>query len=470
MSNNGSASSTPVSLIPARSVKIYAREASGRYTNWRWAAVWLTQLVYFGLPWLSWNGRPAVLFDLAARKFYLFGLVLWPQDFIYLAGLLMLCAGLLFLLSALAGRVWCGFACPHTVYTGIFMWIEHRIEGNRSARIRLDKQPPSLAKALKKAGKHAAWILVALWIGITLVAYFTPMQTLLQEIAALSLGPWQLFWILCYGGLAYLNAGWMREQFCKHICAYARFQSVMFDRDTLLITYDPVRGEPRGVRRTWRRGAGPVLGDCIDCSVCVQVCPSGIDIRNGLQYECIDCAACVDACDAVMDKIGKPRGLIRYTSENGMRQGLSAQQLRLRLLRLRVLIYSGLLAAGLALYVGSLAMRVPLKLDVIADRGVMARITEDGSVENVYRLQVMNTDEKPHAYRIAISGVAGIALASEGLVEVAAASTQSVPVRVQAGEGTGQPGANPIRFELVAQDEPAIRVDAPASFFLPPHE
>ncbi|WP_460837356.1 cytochrome c oxidase accessory protein CcoG [Noviherbaspirillum agri] len=470
MPGKGPGTIAPVSALPAYGAKIYAREARGPYTNWRWATVWLTQLVYFGLPWLSWNGRPAVLFDLAVRKFHVFGLVLWPQDFIYLAGLLMLCAGLLFLSSALAGRVWCGFACPHTVYTGIFMWIEHRIEGNRSARIRLDKQAWSLAKAAKKAGKHVAWIIVSLWIGITLVAYFTPVRTLLREIATLSLGPWQLFWILCYGGLAYLNAGWMREQFCKHICAYARFQSVMFDRDTLLISYDPARGEPRGVRRTWRRGAGPVLGDCIDCSVCVQVCPTGIDIRNGLQYECIDCAACVDACDAVMYKIGKPRGLVRYTSENAMKLGLSRQQMRRRLWRPRVLAYAGLLGAGAALYLGSLAMRVPLKLDVIADRGVMARLTEEGRVENVYRLQVMNTDEKPHVYRISVSGERGMALASDASVEVGAASTRSVPVRVEDGAGKSEPGAHPIRFELVALDEPAIRSDAPAMFILPPRD
>jgi cytochrome c oxidase accessory protein FixG len=197
------------------------------------------------------------------------------------------------------------------VYTEIFMWIEHRIEGNRSARIRLDKQPLSFDKIAKKAAKHLAWIAVALWTGITLVGYFTPMQTLLREIATLDIGPWQAFWMLFYSGFAYMNAGWMREQICQYLCAYARFQSVMFDKDTLIITYDGCRGEPRGARRTWRAGAGPVLGDCIDCKLCVQVCPTGIDIRDGFQFECIDCAACIDACDSVMDKVGAARGLVR---------------------------------------------------------------------------------------------------------------------------------------------------------------
>lgn len=447
--------------------KIYTRAASGRYTRLRWACVWLTQIVYFGLPWLQWNGRPAVLFDLGARKFYLFGIVLWPQDLIYLAGLLMLGAGLLFALSALAGRVWCGLACPHSAYTEIFMWIERRIEGDRSARIRLDRQPPSLSRQARKLAKHGAWALVALWTGMTLVAYFTPMRTLLQEMATWALGPWQAFWIAAYGGLAYLNAGWMREQFCKHICAYARFQSVMFDRDTLLITYDQSRGEPRGVRRTWRAGAGPALGDCIDCTLCIQVCPTGIDIRDGLQFECIDCAACVDACDSVMDKVGAARGLIRYSTANATLHRLSPQQIRRRMLRPRMLVYVGLLFTGAFLYFGALAMRVPLKLDVMADRGSLAHLTDDGAIENVYRLQIMNADERSHRYRVAVSGIDGIALATEAEAALGPLETRSFAVRVRVPVGTGDAGATPIRFEIAAQEERTLSVREDATFFVP---
>jgi cytochrome c oxidase accessory protein FixG len=474
MQNNGVPS---IIRMYAPREKIYTREASGRYTRWRWLCVWLTQLVYYGLPWLVWNGRPAVLFDLAARKFYLFGLVLWPQDFIYLAATLILCACLLFLLSAVGGRVWCSYACPHTVYTEIFMWIEHRIEGNRSARIRLDKQPASAAKVAKKTAKHAAWIAVSLWTGITLVAYFTPMRTLLQEIAAFALGPWQAFWMLFYAGLTYLNAGWMREQICQYLCAYARFQSVMFDRDTLVVTYDESRGEPRGVRRTWRAGAGPALGDCIDCRVCVQVCPAGIDIRDGLQFSCIDCAACIDACDSVMDKIGAARGLVRYSTEQAMQHGWSGAQirrrilrprvLRRRILRPRVLIYLALLTAGIALYAGTLATRTPLKLDVILDRAALGREMEDGMIENVYRLQVMNTDERAHRYLLAVSGMDSLRLMSDTRIDVEGVTSRVVPVRVRAAPGTGVQGANPIRFALVAQDDDTLRVAEKSVFYVP---
>ncbi|WP_136419599.1 MULTISPECIES: cytochrome c oxidase accessory protein CcoG [Oxalobacteraceae] len=446
--------------------KIYTREVSGRYASWRWACVWLTQLVYYGLPWLSWNGRPAVLFDLAARKFFVFGLVLWPQDFIYLAGLLILCAALLFLLSAVGGRVWCSFACPHTVYAEVFMWIERKIEGSRSARIRLDKQAISFDKIAKKGLKHLAWTAVALWTGITLVGYFTPMSVLLSELARLSVGPWQAFWILFYAAFAYLNAGWLREQICKFMCAYARFQSVMFDKDTLLITYDAARGEPRGVRRSWRRGAVSALGDCIDCSLCLQVCPTGSDIRKGLPFECIDCASCIDACDSVMDKIGAPRGLIRYSTENAMQGGLSAQEIRRRIARPRVLIYLGMLLLGFCVVVASLARRVPLKVDVMLDRAAIGRDVGAGMVEHVYRLQIMNTDERPHAYRIKVGGIDSIEIASPAQVEVDSATSRSVAVSVRAERRTAGAGAGRIRFELVALDDERVRVTEGAAFYV----
>lgn len=463
MQSNG----TSIIRMYAPREKIYTREVHGRYTIWRWLCVWLTQAFYYGLPWITWNGRPAVLFDLAARKFYLFGIVLWPQDFIYLAAALILGACLLFLLSAVGGRVWCSFGCPHTVYTEIFSWIEYRIEGNRSARIRLDKQPLSAHKVARKAAKHAAWIAVSAWTGITLVAYFTQIRTLLGEIATLSIGPWQAFWMLFYSGLAYMNAGWMREQICQYLCAYARFQSVMFDKDTLVITYDESRGEPRGVRRTWRKGAGPVLGDCIDCKLCVQVCPAGIDIRDGLQYQCIDCAACIDACDSVMDKVGARRGLVRYSTENAMRNDLSMQQIRRRILRPRVLVYLALLVAGVGFYAATLAMRMPLKLDVILDRGSMGRHVEEGMVENVYRLAVMNTDERPHRYSVSVSGIESIRVAPELGIDVAGTETRTVPVRVRAPLANAGPGSHKIRFELVAQDDADLRVNERAVFVVP---
>jgi cytochrome c oxidase accessory protein FixG len=460
--------STPqVSVIKmyAAREEIYPREATGRYARLRWLCVWLTQLVFYGLPWLSWGGRQAVLFDLGARKFYIFGVVLWPQDFIYLAVLLIICAYALFLFTAVAGRVWCGFACPQTVYTEIFMWIERKIEGARSARMRLDKQPWSVSKFAKKAAKHSAWGAVALWTGFTFVGYFTPIKSLAVEVGALALGPWEGFWIIFYAIATYGNAGWMREQVCKYMCPYARFQSSMFDKDTLIITYDTERGEPRGARR--KDADASKLGDCIDCSLCVQVCPTGIDIRKGLQYECIGCAACIDACNSVMAKVDLPPGLIRYSTEHGITNHWSLKQVRQRVLRPRVLIYSGLLAIIVIAFFSTLFLRTPLKLDVIRDRGAMGREVEDGMIENVYRLQIMNTAETPHRYRISVHGIDSISLASPDEVLMEGTGTRAVPVRVRVKQGKGKPGSNRIEFELKALDDEHLKVEEKAVFFVP---
>lgn len=443
--------------------EIYPREVTGLYASWRWVCVWLTQLAFYGLPWLSWNGRQAVLFDLAARKFYLFGIVLWPQDFIYLTVLLIICAYSLFLFTTVAGRLWCGFACPQTVYSEIFMWVERKIEGSRSARIRLDKQRLTLEKAGKKVAKHGVWLGIALWTGISFVGYFTPIHTLLQEILLVTLGPWEWFWVLFYALATYGNAGWMREQVCKYMCPYARFQSVMFDQDTLMITYDDQRGEPRNAKNA----KNPAAGACIDCSLCVQVCPTGIDIRNGLQYECIGCAACIDACDMVMDKIQAPRGLIRYSTANAIKNHWSQRQIMQSVLRPRVLVYSGLLVLIVCAFLGALLTRMPLKLDVIRDRGSMGRELDGGVIENVYRLQVMNTDELAHKYVIKVSGIQSLSLELPGELELAGASTKAIPVRVHAEHGYGKPGSNQIWFELQAVDQPELQVKEKAVFFVP---
>ena len=447
--------------------EIYPREIQGRYASLRWFFVWLTQLVFYGFPWLEWNGRQAVLFDLAARKFYIFGIVLWPQDFIYLAALLIICAYSLFLFTAIFGRVWCGFACPQTVYTEIFMWFERKIEGDRSTRMRLDRQPMSAAKLARKTTKHLVWISFALWTGYTFVGYFTPIRVLSQEIVTLSLGPWEWFWVLFYGFATYGNAGWMREQVCKYMCPYARFQSAMFDKDSLIITYDQERGEPRGARSKSDTAANQSLGACIDCSMCVQVCPTGIDIRNGLQYECIGCGACVDACNLVMDKIGAPRGLVRFWTDHAMKFRWTSAQILRHAFRPRVLIYSTILLTIVVVFFGTLLTRTPLKMDVIRDRGSLGREVEDGMIENVYRLQIMNTDEAPHRYKLTVEGIPSIHI--QGGDEVALSSTESraVPVSVRTNEGQGEKGSNKIYFTLTTIDDPAIEVKEKAVFFVP---
>jgi len=411
--------------------KIYPRSVGGWFAGWRWALVWATQLLYYGLPWLTWNDRQAVLFDLAARRFYVFGLVLYPQDFIYLTGLLVISAYSLFLFTAVAGRLWCGYACPQTVYTEIFMWVERHIEGDRLARMRLDAAPWSAEKIWRKAAKHGAWITLSLWTGFTLVGYFTPIKALWGEAFTLDFGPWEWFWVLFYGLATYGNAGWMREQVCKYLCPYARFQGAMFDRDTLIIGYDAGRGDPRGSRsrKADPRAAG--LGDCIDCGLCVQVCPTGIDIRDGQQYECIGCAACVDVCDQVMDKMNYPRGLVRYATQNSLAQGWSRAQTWRRVLRPRVLVYTGVLVLIVGALGLSLALRAPFKVDVVRDRGALSRLAEGGQMENSYRLQVMNATESSQRYRVEVQGLAGARVVGRDEIEVGPAQARWMPLAVR---------------------------------------
>ena len=391
-------------------------------------------------------------------------MVFWPQDVIYLAALLIVSAYALFLVTAVAGRLFCGYACPQTVYTQIFMWIENKIEGDRNARIKLDKSTGA-RKLRIKATKHFVWLLFSLWTGFTLVCYFTPVTELIHNVMTNNLGSWEIFWIFFYGGFTYLFAGFMREQVCKYMCPYARFQSVMFDPDTLIVTYDPERGEPRGLRK---KGADlSKLGDCVDCGQCVQVCPTGIDIRNGLQYECIGCAACIDICDQVMDKVGLPRGLVRYSTESAMAKHLSKKEILAHVIRPRILLYTAILILITGLAAWFLAHRIPLKVDIIRDRSTLARETDEGRIENVFMLQIMNTEERTHRYKITVDGLPGAEITGDNEVDAAAAGLTSFNVIVSAPPDAGKTGSNPIHFEIEATDNDDIKVREKASFLQP---
>ncbi len=452
--------------------KIYPRAVSGWFARWRWAMVWLTQLVFYGLPWLQWNERQAVLFDLNERRFYILGLVLHPQDFIYLAALLVISAMALFFFTAVAGRLWCGYACPQTVYTEMFLWVERHTEGDRSARMRLDAAPWSVRKIARKGSKQALWLAIGLYTGFTFVGYFTPIHTLAAEAAALSFSPWEWFWVLFYGFATYGNAGYLREQVCKYMCPYARFQSALIDMDSLVIAYDSQRGEARGSRSRQADPKALGLGDCIACTLCVQVCPTGIDIRQGLQNECIACAACIDVCDDVMDKMGYARGLIRYSSGNAIVKSWSPAQMLRRVWRPRVLIYGALLLAMSLAFVLSLSLRQGFVVDVIKDRGALARVVGQGVVENVYRMQITNGSEHPQHYRIGVAGLEGLAIVTPTELAVDALAIGTLPLRLTLPPETAQahPGqARPIVFTVTTVQEGEEKTTRVKSTFLVPH-
>ncbi len=438
---------------------IYPRAVKGWFAAWRWTMVWLTQLFFYGLPWLQWGGRQAVLFDLEAQRFYILGLVLYPQDLIFLAALLVLSALALFFFTAVAGRLWCGYTCPQTVYTEIFMWVERRIEGDRIARMRLDRAPWSPNKLARKGAKQAVWLAIGLFTGFSFVGYFTPIRELAQAVLAFDVSAWNTFWILFYGAATYGNAGYLREQMCKYMCPYARFQSALIDKDSLIITYDAARGDPRGSRSRKASAAAQGLGDCIDCTLCVQVCPTGIDIRDGLQNECIGCAACIDVCNDVMVKMDYPKGLIRYSTENGVVHGWTRLQMFRRALRPRVLIYGAVLSVASVAFAASVALRSPFQFDVIKDRGTLARIVDDGAVENVYRIQIMNRTEAPQTYRVTVGGIEGLVLQAREAT-VAPAGIESIVASVQlpleqAQALRGQ--SSPIEFEVTTQADGSER-------------
>ena len=448
--------------VYAKREKIYPREVHGIFANLRVLGVLALLGIYYGLPWLRWEDRQAVLLNLPERKFHIFGATFWPQDFFFLALLLIIAAYALFFFTALAGRLWCGYACPQTVWTEVFLWIERKIEGDRPRQMKLDKAPWTARKLFIKGSKQAIWLLFSLYTGVTFVGYFTPINELFGSLTDWSLGPWETFWILFYGFATYGNAGWMREQVCIYMCPYARFQSAMFDRNTLIISYDEQRGEPRSARRKSLDHRAKGLGDCIDCTMCVQVCPTGIDIRDGLQYQCIGCAACIDVCDDVMDKMGYPKGLVRYTTENAM-EGRPES-----LARPRVFIYAGLLVALVAGLGYAVNQRLPLELNIIRDRNALYRETSEGLVENIYTLKVLNMDEKPHRYRLSVAGLEGMELVNKlGEFDVASGAIMNVPVQVRVDPVELTVTANQISFTLESVDTPELTTTETARFLGP---
>jgi cytochrome c oxidase accessory protein FixG len=467
MSDNASAINKTVAddvekELYAKRQKIYPREVHGLFAALRTTGVLVLLGLFYIVPWLQWDGRQAVLFDLPERKFYILNMVFWPQDFFYLTLLLIVSALTLFFVTALAGRVWCGYACPQTVWTEAFLWIERKVEGTRPQQMKLDKGPTDARKIRIKATKHFLWISFALFTGLTFVGYFSPIRELTVNFVTFDNGPWETFWIFFYGFATYGNAGWLREQVCTYMCPYARFQSAMFDKDTMIISFDAARGLPKGARKkgTDKEAAG--LGDCIDCTICVQVCPTGIDIRDGLQYQCIGCAACIDACDDVMDKMGYEKGLVRYTTEHRLMGEHT------HILRPRVIVYALIL---LAITVGafySILTRMPLAMDVIRDRNSLYRETNEGLIENVYNLKLLNMDKNDHYYTLTVDGMPELILKKDsGQIFVESGEVVELPVRVQVDAYNLKQQSNEISFTLKADDNDDLVVTEDARFLGP---
>ncbi len=445
--------------------KIQPRFVRGVFQHLRNAGAWLVLGLYFGIAWFNYHGRQALLFDLSTRRFYIFGWTFWPQDFILLAWLLIIAAFALFAATVFAGRIWCGYLCFQTVWTKVFLLIERWTEGDRNARMRLDKAPVTLNKILRRGLKHFGWFAVALATGVTLVGYFDPIRSLWHEMKLNSLSEAELVWIFVFTVLTYLNAGWMREQICMYVCPYGRFQSVMFDRDTLIISYDHNRGEPRGNRKRETNYKEASLGECIDCTLCVQVCPTGIDIRDGLQFECIACAACIDACDNVMDHMGYPRGLIRYTTENNLEHGKP-----IHIMRPRLIGYAFMIAVVSALFVFTLSTRNPLAVDVIRDRNALYRETSDGLVENSYVLNIMNKTQQTESVDISFSGLPKDAkMQGEHSVRLAPGEFRTVTETIEEDPEELHERETDIDFKISEQNQPAVSVDSPSRFFAPSH-
>ena len=440
--------------------KIYTRAFSGLFRNLRLVGGALLFILYFGTVWLSWNGRQAVWWDLPERKFYIFGATFWPQDFILLSALLIICAFGLFFITVFAGRVWCGYTCPQSVFTWVFMWAEKVTEGDRNQRMKLDKAPMSANKFLRKAAKHSIWLAVSLAIGITFVGYFTPIRDLVPDLVTLQVGGWALFWVGFFTLATYGNAGYLREQVCIYMCPYARFQSVMFDKDTLIVSYDPRRGERRGPRKKDADYKAMGLGDCIDCTMCVQVCPTGIDIRDGLQIECIGCAACIDACDTIMDKMNYPRGLISYTTEHN----LSGQ--KTHLVRPRLIGYAVALAAMMGVFAYAVSDRALVKLDVLKDR-VLYRENEQGRIENVYTLKVMNKAQTEQTFIIEAVGLEGLQYEGRNEVRAEAGELVTVPVELSVAPEQLPSSTNEVIFHIRSADDSSIEDEAESRFIGP---
>jgi cytochrome c oxidase accessory protein FixG len=441
---------------------IYVRAVKGLHQRLRRNMGFLFMAAFMLLPFIQYEGHQAVLFDIVEQKFNIFGVTMWPQDFTIMAWILVISAYALFFVTTFYGRVWCGYLCPQTVWTFIFIWFEEKIQGNRNQRMKLDKDPWTASKIWKKGLTHFCWLAFSLLTSLVFVGYFTPITQLFVDVFTFNTSFWSMVFILIFMFCTYGNAGWMREIMCTHICPYARFQSAMFDKDTFNVTYDAARGENRGPRsRKDTNYKEKGLGDCIDCNLCVHVCPTGIDIRNGLQYECINCGACIDACDDTMEKMGYAKGLISYTTEHSL-QGKPTKILRPKLVGYFVVLMVVCAAFGWTLY-----NRMPAVLDVVRDRGALSRESDEGLIENTYTLKIINKSQKEQSYQLSVSGIEQINWIGPKVITIKGGEIAGVPITLSVDPAELPAVKTDIEFKIENTVDQSVVLTQQSTFFKP---
>ncbi|MGR5178647.1 cytochrome c oxidase accessory protein CcoG [Vibrio parahaemolyticus] len=434
--------------------RIYVRESKGTFQKLRRYGGWFLLLLFALVPWIPYGERQAVLLDIGNQQFNFFGTTLYPQDLTLLALLFMVAAFGLFFITTFLGRVWCGYLCPQTVWTFMYIWFEEKLEGSANKRRKQDSGKLTSNLLMRKTLKHIAWLAIALATGFTFTGYFVPIGALVSDFFTFNANFWPVFWVLFFAACTYANAGWMRSIMCIHMCPYARFQSAMFDKDTFIVGYDSKRGETRGPRS---RKADPQklgLGDCIDCDLCVQVCPTGIDIRDGLQYECINCGACIDACDKTMDRMGYQKGLISYTTEHR----LSGKHTKV--MRPKLLGYGAVLLVMIALFFVQVSAVDPAGLSVLRDRNQLFRVNSDGLVENTYTLKIINKTQTEQKYSLSVSGLEGATWYGRQTIIVEPGEVFNLPMSLGADPQQLSSPVSTIQFILRDSNDFSLQVES----------
>jgi cytochrome c oxidase accessory protein FixG len=442
---------------------IYIREQKGVYQNYRRKLSWLLMLTFIIIPFLKYNGDQAVLLDIGKQQFRVFSFTFWPQDFVLLAGILMLAAFALFFVTAWLGRVWCGYVCPQTIWTLAYVWVEHRIEGKHNQRKALDKSSWTINKFKKKILKHSIWLLMSFFTATTFISYFIPAHNLYQTLLSFDWTILVTFWVLFFTLCTYGNAGWLREKVCTDMCPYARFQSAMFDKNTLLVAYDTTRGENRGARKQkediqqLKKEQG--LGDCVDCNLCVEVCPAGIDIRNGMQYECINCGLCIDACDETMSRFNYPKGLISYTNENNL---IGEKPTGFSFKLIAYASFCLVCCISMVLWINA---RIPLEVSVLRDRNALYSIDYQGNINNTYTLKILNKSQQPLYFNIKVPEFDTLPLTLPQKLLIQPGAMQIVPLTLTIDGNKIVYKMTNINFIVQAIDIPEISLKRNSVFF-----